>query len=335
MPNNKNFLRRIRVIDRELQGGIPKSIGDIMAAYNKGVMDDEKVTSKTTFLNDIHEMESKFGAYIPPQGRGKNTRYCYEDPNFSIFDVPLKDYEIIQLSATLQMLSRYQDLPCMDWLDTLIERMKLAGYVDVESTKVVSFDHNPYLKGLEHYRPLVEAASKERAIKVAYHNFRGADFTFTLHPYHVAQYNKRWFVIGWDEEFGKIGTFAFDRIVSITPSTVAFHRAPDFNAEAFPEEIVGVSRPAEAKEEHIELWVSANTTPYIETKPLHGSQRIVRKNADGTSVIALDLIINYEFRQLLLSYGKDIIVLMPETLRTTIGNVLNEASSLYPQNPQQ
>lgn len=59
--------------------------------------------------------------------------------------------------------------------------------------------------------------------------------------------------------------------------------------------------------------------PYIETKPLHGSQKVKEKNENYT-IIELELIPNYELESLILSYGEGVVIIAPESLREHVKN---------------
>ena len=88
--------------------------------------------------------------------------------------------------------------------------------------------------------------------------------------------------------------------------------------------MVGVSRPVGESLSCVELWVSPNLTPYIITKPIHESQKIKSKDESGT-IIQLNLYVNYELKQLLLSYGEGIKVLSPINLSEEIQRRLSES----------
>lgn len=328
MPNNKNFLRRIRFLDRQLQGGTPKSIVAIMEAYNRGRQDDEKVTSKNTFLADLDEIKVRHNGAIVTHGRGKNTRYSYEDPNFSVFNLPLRDSELVQLTETLKMLSQYQGLPSMDWLDDIVERFELADKIDLNAAKLVSFEHNPYLTGIEHYRPLSEAAYHKRALSITYKPFSGEPKTFTFHPYLLKQYNRRWFVLGHTEGYEALSNYALDRIEKVETSSAAYIENESVNLDDYYDDMVGVTRRKGQEPEEMTLWIDANTTPFVETKPIHGSQRMY-KNEDGSSIVTLHVIDNYELQQLILSYTPHVKVLSPELLKQSIAEKLRSAANYY------
>ena len=66
---------------------------------------------------------------------------------------------------------------------------------------------------------------------------------------------------------------------------------------------------------------------YAETKPLHESQR--NKWTDKGFLVTLKLIPNLELEQVILSYGEDVEVLSPESLRLTIQNRIEQMQSVY------
>ena len=65
------------------------------------------------------------------------------------------------------------------------------------------------------------------------------------------------------------------------------------------------------------MKVLKDTYPFIETKPLHGSQRVLNREEDGT-VIQIEVLLNHEIVQLLQSYGPGLIVLSPIELQSIL-----------------
>lgn len=166
---------------------------------------------------------------------------------------------------------------------------------------------------------------------ITYRNFKKQESkTIIVHPYYLKEYNNRWFLIANVKDRTGISTFAFDRIEEIKSCVgVEYHENTeyDFNDDYFTD-MVGVSRPTGEGISCVELWVSPNLTPYVITKPIHESQKIKSKDDSGT-IIQLNLYINYELKQLLLSYGEGIKVLSPANLSEEIQQRLKESLNLY------
>lgn len=95
------------------------------------------------------------------------------------------------------------------------------------------------------------------------------------------------------------------------------------------EDVIGVSvGPGEPIK--VELHVANEEWPYIESKPLHGSQTVLKRGTDGVRISVL-VQPNHEFYSLLLSYGAGIAVLGPKEVREAVIRRLEQAVELYPK----
>ncbi len=91
---------------------------------------------------------------------------------------------------------------------------------------------------------------------------------------------------------------------------------------------MGVTRPENADPENIVLYFHGSRGKYVETKPLHGSQKS-KWIDENTFEVKLQLIINKELISILLSYGADLTVVKPDTLKEIIANQFLTACKLY------
>lgn len=90
------------------------------------------------------------------------------------------------------------------------------------------------------------------------------------------------------------------------------------------DDIIGVTKPVDAVLENVVLHFVGKTGKYMETKPLHGSQKSSWLYYQTLSV-SLHLIINYELERLILSYADSVTVLQPIGLVAKIKERLVEA----------
>jgi len=114
-----------------------------------------------------------------------------------------------------------------------------------------------------------------------------------------------------------VTNLALDRIESIAhhPATYIENREIDFDEYFY--DVVGVTVYRDKPVERVVLRAERPALHYIETKPLHGSQRI-RDRTDQEAIIELRLQVNYELETLLLSYADCVEVLEPQSLREAI-----------------
>ena len=68
--------------------------------------------------------------------------------------------------------------------------------------------------------------------------------------------------------------------------------------------------------------------PYIHTKPMHGSQKIVSENKNSI-IIQLLIHVNYEFKSLLFSHMEKIKVLEPKELFDEVKQKINTMMKNY------
>ena len=219
----------------------------------------------------------------------------------------------------------------MEWMHSFIERFKLSLNIDVDGKQVVGFDECKYLRGKEYFATLLSAICNKRVLAIGYKSFqRGAVKEVLLHPYYIKEYNNRWFLLGREHGFDSISHLAFDRIEHISTVTgVSFieNKDHDFNDDYFSD-IIGVTKHLEIEPQKIRLWVSPSLYPYIQTKPLHETQKLKNTDANGYE-IEIEVRPNFELEQLILSYGDGMSVLSPEGLKEKIRTKLESSLKNY------
>ena len=121
-----------------------------------------------------------------------------------------------------------------------------------------------------------------------------------------------------NEELNAISNFALDRIESIERSKIKYISNNRIDFTHYFDNIVGVSLDSDKSVEEIKLWVDKEQLPYTLSKPIHQSQKLKEKQKDGSGIITINVIPNFELIQSLLSYGDRIEVLSPESIRKEI-----------------
>lgn len=259
----------------------------------------------------------------------KRVYFRYRDPSFSINNMPLNDVEISQLKSAIDTLSQFKGMPQFEWMDELIPKLH-NGIVDNKKEKgIIQFDSNQYLKGIEHLGAIYNAIYNKRVLEVLYQPFGLEAFKVIFHAYCLKQYNGRWFAIGFSEEAGKADwKLALDRIISIHELTKKYRKNSEIDWTEYFEDIIGVTIPEDGDVEDVVLMFSPSSARYVESKPIHGSQKPTWKS-DGSLEIKLNLKLNYELESVILSFGENVEVLKPAKLKKTIAERLSHARSKY------
>lgn len=124
--------------------------------------------------------------------------------------------------------------------------------------------------------------------------------------------------------------FAIDRIVRIeVANDIPWRENPDFDTKHYFDDIIGVTKSVGAKPYIVTFWVSQSICKYIETKPLHPSQKLIKENADGSCIYQIKVIINLEMFSVFLSYGNGIKILSPEKAVNYIQGILADSVKAY------
>lgn len=331
MSTTKNAVLRYKTLDRCFQNvGRKYMFDDLIEEVNNALLEDDPKSSGINtrqLRDDIRFMRSEAGYNAPIENSihvGRKHAYYYSDSSFSIHNSPLNETEAKQLKNALELLQRFSGGPGFEWVEEL--NIMLKDKFGGGDEKVISFETNIDYTGYHWISPLFNAIVQRNVIWVTYTPFNGASFSFIFHPYYLKQYNGRWFIFGLNQELNIITwTLSLDRIDAIHEANISYISS-DFDWEYYFSDIIGVThydKPIET----IELLFNEKRGKYAETKPLHESQW--SKWTEKGLFVRLKLIPNPELEQVILSYGEDVEVRSPESLRLSIKNHIEMMQGVY------
>ena len=328
MPINKNALLRYQILDRCFSDRHRRyEIEDLVDKVNDALLDMYgKTVSLRQIRADITYMRDRVSYNAPIVARpikGRRCYYTYEDPDFTIFR------EVKNLLSTIDMLGRYRS-PKNAWLEEVISSLELRFGIKANRDKIVSFEQNDQLKGIEFLSDLIDAIINHQPLKMTYRPYKGDEQTMVIHPHYLKQYNSRWFLFGL-EDHGEYGMSpvnkALDRIVKFSIAKVRFEENDMIDYETYFDDIVGVTHDRKHPDvEHVVMRFSKERFPYVVSKPIHHSQQVV--NSDE-GIISIDVRINRELEQNIFSFGQQVEVLSPEWFRNQIIEKYKEIVKIY------
>jgi len=339
MAINKSALIRYKVLDYCFRNpGRSFYLEDLINECNKvlkEISSDSNGISRRQIFQDIAFMESSEGWSINLNRykNGKRVYYRYEDTSFSINNMPLNDIEINQLQEAAAILSQFKGMPQFEWVHELIPKLKQGLGVSNSAGVIMEFDNNQYLRGIDHLGVLYNSILYRKILKISYQPFETNNpYDLVIHPYYLKQYNNRWFLFGYNSEAQKYDwNLALDRIMSVQEIDGVFHENSLIDWSEYFEDIIGVTKPTDSRQEKITLNFKGKLGKYIETKPVHGSQKS-KWLSDNLLEVNLHLFINFEFERLIISYGEDVEIISPLSFRTRIADRLKLASLQYSEN---
>ncbi len=324
---------RIRTIDACLRNRARRwTIEDLRRACEDALYDYEGIDgiSLRTVQRDIELMRGdKLGYYAPIVVRERKY-YEYEDPDYTITQLPLSEYDLAELGSAVDILKHYNGFSTIGGQEDVLTRMEDRIQMQRSNRQIVFIETNPRLKGLHFLSQLYGHILKKENILVTYHSFRSARVTtFRLSPYLLNEYNNRWFLVGYSLRHKDVMTLALDRMLSVKKEDTPYVENTFFTPADYLGEMIGITRGLRSKPVRVVLRFDAAQAPYVLTKPMHASQTVLEACEGGGVVVALDVIHNIELEGKILAFGCHVEVLEPPRLRERVGLQLLAACDNY------
>jgi len=334
MPTNKNAQLRYQILDRCFSDFHHKyTIDDLIEKVNEALYDlCGTQISIRQIREDIKYMRDRVTYNAPIETYpfdGRKSYYRYSDPTFSIFNNELSTEEVASLRSAIDILSRFRGVPSNAWPENVISSLEYRFGIMPNTENIVSFDQNELLKGTEFLGELIDSAMNHQPLKMLYRTFSGKEEYHIIHPYHLKEYNNRWFLFGLEttEQGSRIANRALDRIVKFSRVNVPFIPNKDIDFNEYFKDVIGVTIPDDSIIiEDVLLKFDKERYPYIVSKPMHPSQVIIDKDE---RLIQIRVKPNKELESLLFSYGPQVEVVKPLWLRQRMIQKIKEFSKIY------
>ncbi|MCU0352454.1 MAG: WYL domain-containing protein [Cytophagales bacterium] len=334
MPVNRNALIRYQTLDNCLRNRRRRwTLDDLMEACSEALYEYEgiaKGVSRRTVQMDLQTMRSEKLGYNAPIVVVEKKYYTYEDSDYSITNIPLTDSDLGKLKEVADILQQFKGFAHFRELSGMVQRLEdKIRTARTQQVSVIDFEKNDNLKGLEHLETVYQAILQQKCLEITYRSFWAkSSQTFVFHAHLLKEYRNRWFVLGKKDGISKEVLLALDRIESLNPSDELYCRDETLDTAGYFDHVVGVTVAAGQAVEEVTLWIDSHNAPYVLTKPIHRSQRVVETRPDGI-VIALSVQINFELEREILGFGEGMQVLGPEKLIARMRQRIARLSALY------
>lgn len=336
MPVDRQVFLRYQILNKCFRNKFREyTIDDLVEECNKALFDEYGYScgvSKRTVQNDIAILQ------LPPYNisleenlkKGNKRLYRYQDTNFTLPLFRMNDEERNKIDDAINVLKQFEGEPQYDWASTFLMQIE-GGLFNEDTTPVVTFQSNPDLIGLHHFNDLLRAITTKRVLKLCYTPYGKDTISAKIYPYHLMQYNDRWYLIAQVIGFQSYSHYALDRIDSFEEIALPYKEA-DIDFTEYFDDVIGVTVP-DTDCETIVMRISKPRFEYIRTKPLHLTQRI-KEEKDNYAIITINVKINKELESIILSFGDDIEVLAPESFRDKIASTTQAMNNNYLNNEE-
>lgn len=250
--------------------------------------------SKRTFDRDKIEIADLFGTII---------EYDYSRKVYSIKEQGQDNRK----TRLLEAFNMYNFLKTSD---------NLANHVIFEKRKPL---------GTEHFYGLLHAIQNHFIVKFIHTKYWEDDVTVrTVEPYALKECAYRWYLLAKDQKDNHIKSFGLDRISELEITKIKFSYPKNYYPNEEYRNYFGIINDGEGEPEEVVLSFDAFKGKYILSFPLHESQEVLLNNENEIR-IKLKIYITPDFLKEILSYGKDIKIISPESLKTAVCEILKKA----------
>jgi predicted DNA-binding transcriptional regulator YafY len=272
--------------------------------------------SERTLRQDIKIFRDKingFGAPLPEKIRILR----YSNINFSIAQRSLLKDEQYLIEASQQLLTRFDNDPKYNNLSEALIKFQDEEDQDEDTSRVLFYDTNEEYKGIKYLKPLYLAIKKNQVLEITFKGFQDKiATTFEFHPHVLKQYNNRWFVFGLNNTY-EINEWSIpldERLIKFDVLEDITYIKTDTDWVTFFRTMVGVVRPKDAEVVKVVLRFYNGRENYFKTKPFQPDFEEFFEE-DKQDQVWFESILNKELVQQILSYGEDVEVLEPESLK--------------------
>ena len=337
MPANRNALIRYRAIDNCLTNKYRQwTLDALIDAVSEALYEYEgmeKGISRRTIQADLQMMRSDKLGYNAPIVVIDKKYYAYEDPAYSITQIPLTGQDLDRMSEAVEVLKQFRGFSHFAQLSGVVQKLEAHIYSATTNQRtVIDFEKNDNLKGLLFLDRLYQSIIQQKATYITYQSFKAREaHRFGFHVWWLKEFKNRWFAVGVRDGEVDAVHLALDRILTIEPADeLPYQSNADLLPDAFYQDVIGVTVSRTLRPHRVRIRVSAEHAPYVETKPLHPSQQITERNEDGI-VIDLCVQLNFELEREIMGFGNGMTVLAPARLRSRIEQKFRRGVALYEQ----
>lgn len=185
---------------------------------------------------------------------------------------------------------------------------------------------NSHSQGTHHLYGLIHAIKNNYQIELYHQKYWDTVASKkTVEPLAIKEFRRRWYLVANEQNGRKIKVYGLDRIQLFNVLQARFEPHKNFSIHRHFEHCFGIIKPEDGEPETIELSFTPGQGEYIESLPLHHSQKVIISNDDELR-ISLKLFITHDLIMELLSYGDTMMVVKPATLAKRISEIQGEAA---------
>lgn len=287
--------------------------------------------SRKTVVRDIAFMRERLELPIEFDAQIQAYRYTHRVNAFPT--VQITEGELLALLVAQRALQQYRGTPFHRQLEVAFEKLSRGlrdhiSFSPADELRAVSFKNIGLGKtDLVVFNALSGAVLRQSEVTFDYRKpGDAAKAPRRVRPYHLANRENLWYLIGFDLERQALRTFALPRIGGVAVTKTTFARPEDFSPEKFFASALGVL--GGAGDYRVVIRFSAAVAERVREREWHDSQEL-RNLPDGALELQLRLGALTEVEQWILGWGAAAEVVGPPELRANIARTVATLAHRY------
>lgn len=335
MSQIKNAQIRYRVIDRCLTNPFSPfpSKEDLRQACEDALFGSTGGNDicDSTIEKDMYTMRMEFDAPIKYSKRDRG--YYYEDEDYSIDKIPLSQNDVDAIRFATNTLMQFRDVGIFKQfgyaIDKIFDRVHISNNpLDESVENFVQFETVENVGGSHLLPDLLNAIQGKNISTFNYTSFvNGRTKVRKVLPLLLKEYRNRWYLISFDLGKEKVITYALDRMGELEVSDEIYTDKVEFRAERYFKYSIGITAN-DSRPEVVQIKVDKIGSKYLESQPLHGTQKLI-KEGKKRNTYELEVIISEELKRTILSYGSQMEVISPQSLKDELHDIVLEMNEIY------
>jgi len=257
--------------------------------------------SRRTFNNHREAVEEVFGIRIECN---RSTNRYFIGGSEDVSDEYAENAWLINTFTVNNMLS--------------LGKERLSGRIAVEDIP----------SGHRHLTTVLEAMTENLEIVISYCKYTSSEASeYTLRPYAVKEFAKRWYIIGHCVERDGLRVYGLDRILSMEVTARKFRMPRRFDIDELFATSFGIYIP-EGPGQTIRFRTSPTEARYLRDLPVHSSQN---ETAADEEHVTFEIFVcpNKALIMEFCKYGSRLEVLSPAPVREAVAAELRKAADIY------
>ncbi len=250
---------------------------------------------------------------------GKNGGYRLDkNRSFLLSTLNINDDEFNSLKFIQKTMKNKQDKHSQNYL-SFVDKLNLKKQGSFTDYQIIQPINNNRLieKENDNFEILMNAISEHRVIRFSYKKLNATYKTFTMHPYELFFYKGFWYLITYNEKYGKAYQYKLVRMNEIVILNEKYKKSPQYQLCDF----TGSTSIFKDEAYVVELEIKPPRAVIISELLLAKDQEII-EHSDGHITFKGTMEGKVEIINWLLSLGDDLIKISPKEIKEAYVQVL-------------